>query len=70
MSEEGRLAQLVERLVYTEEVGSSTLSPPTNVRAGTLFTRNKERPDRGPRGAWRPVDRVRDWPSQPLPGSG
>ena len=25
----GRLAQLVERLVYTEDVGSSSLSPPT-----------------------------------------
>ena len=26
----GRLAQLVERLVYTEEVGGSKPSPPTN----------------------------------------
>tara|TARA_R110002020_G_scaffold133851_3_gene298753 strand:+ start:2780 stop:3439 length:660 start_codon:yes stop_codon:yes gene_type:complete len=26
---QGRLAQLVERLVYTEDVGSSSLSPPT-----------------------------------------
>ncbi len=26
---DGRLAQLVERLVYTEDVGSSSLSPPT-----------------------------------------
>lgn len=25
----GRLAQLVERLAYTEDVGSSSLSPPT-----------------------------------------
>ena len=25
----GRLAQLVERFVYTEDVGSSSLSPPT-----------------------------------------
>jgi hypothetical protein len=25
----GRLAQLEERLVYTQEVGSSSLSPPT-----------------------------------------
>ncbi len=29
----GRLAQLVEHLVYTEEVGSSSLSPPTQFRA-------------------------------------
>ena len=26
----GRLAQLVERFVYTEDVGSSSLSSPTN----------------------------------------
>ena len=26
---DGRLAQLVERFVYTEDVGSSSLSPPT-----------------------------------------
>ena len=29
MPPDGRLAQLVERLVYTEDVGSSSLSPPT-----------------------------------------
>ncbi len=29
----GRLAQLVERLVYTEDVGSSSLSPPTSRRS-------------------------------------
>ena len=28
-SDGGRLAQLEERLVYTQEVGSSSLSPPT-----------------------------------------
>ncbi len=28
---DGRLAQLVERLVYTEDVGSSSLSPPTTL---------------------------------------
>ena len=27
----GRLAQLVERLVYTEDVGSSSLSSPTTL---------------------------------------
>jgi hypothetical protein len=27
----GRLAQLEERLVYTQEVGSSRLSPPTSI---------------------------------------
>ena len=31
----GRLAQLEERLVYTEEVGSSNLSSPTNLRRTT-----------------------------------
>ena len=30
----GRLAQLVERLVYTEDVGSSSLSPPTISNCG------------------------------------
>ena len=30
----GRLAQLEERLVYTQEVGSSRLSPPTNKTNG------------------------------------
>ena len=29
---QGRLAQLVERFVYTEDVGSSSLSSPTNLR--------------------------------------
>ena len=29
----GRLAQLVEHLVYTERVGSSSLSPPTILRS-------------------------------------
>ncbi len=32
----GRLAQLVERLVYTEDVGSSSLSPPTIFRLTTI----------------------------------
>ena len=31
----GRLAQLVERLVYTERVGGSSPSPPTSCQAGT-----------------------------------
>ena len=31
----GRLAQLVERLVYTEDVGSSSLSSPT-IRGSTV----------------------------------
>jgi hypothetical protein len=29
---EGRLAQLVERLLYTQDVGGSSPSPPTNLR--------------------------------------
>ena len=33
---EGRLAQLVEHLVYTERVGSSSLSPPTRPRSATV----------------------------------
>ena len=33
MLQPGRLAQLVERLVYTEKVGGSSPSPPTNLRA-------------------------------------
>jgi hypothetical protein len=32
-SMQGRLAQLVERLVYTENVGGSSPSPPTSPRA-------------------------------------
>ena len=32
----GRLAQLVEHLVYTEEVGSSTLSSPTILFIGDV----------------------------------
>jgi hypothetical protein len=34
--QEGRLAQLEERLVYTQEVGSSSLSPPTNKSSGLV----------------------------------
>ena len=36
MLEKGRLAQLVERLVYTENVGSSSLSSPTSLRTYVL----------------------------------
>ncbi len=35
----GRLAQLVERLVYTEEVGSSRLSSPTSYIDGLVEQR-------------------------------
>ena len=30
----GRLAQLVERLLYTQDVGGSSPSPPTTLRSG------------------------------------
>jgi hypothetical protein len=30
----GRLAQLVERLLYTQDVGGSSPSPPTSLRCG------------------------------------
>ena len=39
----GRLAQLVERLVYTEDVGSSSLSPPT-MSCLTLNSRRSSAP--------------------------
>src|SRR5580704_11257849 len=34
----GRLAQLVEHLVYTERVGGSSPSPPTSLRGGVFVT--------------------------------
>ena len=35
---DGRLAQLVERFVYTEDVGGSNPSPPTNVISRSEMT--------------------------------
>ena len=36
---QGRLAQLVEHLVYTENVGSSSLSPPTTNYPTNAFSK-------------------------------
>jgi hypothetical protein len=41
--QEGRLAQLGERLVYTQEVGSSILSPPISGRANGGWSRESAR---------------------------
>lgn len=43
----GRLAQLVERFVYTEDVGSSSLSSPTISPQNSNFPENSTRSARG-----------------------
>src|SRR5262249_4253061 len=56
----GRLAQLGERLVYTQEVGGSSPSPPIERRpanTGRLFSRRKRR--RAPPGSPRSKNRQR-----------
>jgi hypothetical protein len=39
----GRLAQLVERLLYTQNVGGSNPSPPTSLPFGAAFRRRPNR---------------------------
>jgi hypothetical protein len=39
VSVNGRLAQLVERLLYTQDVGGSSPSPPTSLRAHQRVSR-------------------------------
>jgi hypothetical protein len=39
----GRLAQLVERLLYTQDVGGSSPSPPTSFRAGRFSAKTAAR---------------------------